>query len=87
MTVAAHAGTGGEAHPDGAVARGGDARGEALGGRGPRHERPHEHQPAGHGLMISSRTWAARGSSDWPSQKIAFLRSSLFCSVFAMRIS
>src|SRR6266446_4478128 len=37
--------------------------------------------------MISRRTCAARGSCDWPSQKIAFLRSSLSCSVLAILIS
>src|SRR2546427_12506603 len=87
VSVAAYAGTGGEAQPDRAVRCGGDSGVEALGGRGPRHEHPREHQPARHGLMISSKTCAARGSCDWPSQKIAFLRSSLSCSVFAMRIS
>ncbi len=87
MTVAAHPGTGGEAQPDGAVGRGGDSGAEALGDRGLRQEHPREQQPPGHGLMISSKTCAARGSCDWPSQKMAFLRSSLSCSVFAMRIS
>src|SRR5207247_9053371 len=81
VSVPAYAGTGGEAQPDRAVGCGGHSGGEALGGRGPRHERPHEHQPAPHGLMISSKTCAARGSCDWPSQKIAVLRSPLSCSV------
>jgi len=87
VSVAAYAGTGGEAQPDRAVGGGRDSRTKALGCRGPGHERPGEHQSAGHGLMISSSTCAARGSWDWPSQKMAFLRSSLSCSAFAMRIS
>src|SRR5205823_1953017 len=41
---------------------GGDAGAEALRSRGRRHERPREHQPPVHGLMISSTTCAARAS-------------------------
>src|SRR5256714_1509950 len=76
VSVAAYAGTGGEAQPDRAVRCGRDSSAEALGGRGPRHERPQEHQPARHGLMISSKTCAGRGAGDWPSQKIAFSGAS-----------
>src|SRR5437773_7619086 len=79
--VAAHAGAGGVGEPDFAVGRSRDTVGQAT-LQGERHG-----QRGDHWLMISRRTCAARGSCDWPSQKIAFLRSSLSCSVLAILIS
>src|SRR6266700_3119151 len=78
--VAAHAGSGGEGKAHVAVRRRSDPVGQgALKGEGERQDRRSDHW-----LMISSSTCAARGSCDWPSQKIAFLRSSLSCSVLAI---
>src|SRR6266702_3014986 len=70
----------GKAHV--AVRRRSDPVGQgALKGEGERQDRRSDHW-----LMISSSTCAARGSCDWPGQKIAFLRSSLSCSVLAIWI-
>src|SRR5207237_8004693 len=56
VTVAAPAGTGGDAQRDDAVGGGGDPGAEALGGGGRCHGRPRAHQPAGRGSMISRPT-------------------------------
>src|SRR5256885_6169687 len=50
-------------------------------------EREGEDEPGDHWLMISSSTFAARGSCDCPIQNSAFLRSSRFGSRRAMSIS
>src|SRR5439155_1632465 len=85
--VAAHAGPSGVAEAHLAVGRSAHAISEApLGGGEGEGERENEGQRPDHWLMISSRTCAARGSCDWPSQKIAFLRRSLSCSVRAILI-
>src|SRR5437879_5723448 len=81
--VAAHAGPSGVGESYLAVGRGRHAVGEAA----LQSETEREDQGRDHWLMISSSTWAARGSCDWPSQKIAFLRSSRSCSVLAILIS
>src|SRR5207244_677433 len=84
LSVAAYAGTGGEAQPDRAVGRGGDSGREALGARGPRDERPHEHWPARksafYRISTGSRSLSAMSISQrplsaphiWESEKITF---------------
>src|SRR5437667_2457188 len=87
--VAAHAGPSGVAEAHLAVGRSAHAISEASleDGKGEGEgKRENEGQRPDHWLMISSRTCAARGSCDWPSQKIAFLRRSFSCSVRAILI-
>src|SRR5207237_1838277 len=70
-----------------AVGCAGDAVGQRL--RGQRcgcHTGHDQEAQVFHWLMISNNACAARGSWDWPNQKIAFLRSSRSVSCRAMSI-